>query len=131
MDDQIINLAQLHYIAEQQARHSCIWRGHENCESSVIVCYSLGDILTLSVLAHQYPNFKELWAYVTPRLRQEDIERVELLASSPTTAEAEADYEGNLKILYEKCFASMTQLEAEKASSVPSEYHMCLANVQR
>ncbi|KAE8368221.1 hypothetical protein BDV27DRAFT_168356 [Aspergillus caelatus] len=100
MDDQTINLAQLHYIAEQQTRHSCIWEGHEH--------------------SHQYPNFKELWAFVTPRLRQEYIERVELLASSSTTAEAEADYEGNLKILYEKCFASMTKLEAEKASSVPN-----------
>ncbi|KAB8215397.1 hypothetical protein BDV33DRAFT_208397 [Aspergillus novoparasiticus] len=99
MDDQTNNLAQLHYIAEQQVRHSCIWEGHEH--------------------SHQYPNFKELWACVTPRLRQEYTERVQILASTSTPMEAQADYEGVLKTLYEKCFASMTQLEAEKTSSVP------------
>ncbi|OGM46914.1 hypothetical protein ABOM_004500 [Aspergillus bombycis] len=99
MDDQAINLAQLHYIAEQQARHSCIWEGQEH--------------------SHQYPNFKESWASVTPILRQEYTERVQILASTPTPMGAQADYEGILKPLYETYFASMTQLEAEMTSSIP------------
>ncbi|KAE8314943.1 hypothetical protein BDV41DRAFT_563275 [Aspergillus transmontanensis] len=99
MDDQTNNLAQLHYMVEQQARHSCIWEGHEH--------------------SNQCPNFKELWASVTPRLRQQYTERVQILASTSTPMEVQADYEDILKTLYKTCFANMTQLEAEMTSSVP------------
>ncbi|KAF7587015.1 hypothetical protein BBP40_007859 [Aspergillus hancockii] len=106
MDDQILNFAQLRYIAEQEARHIRIRRAGFT-----------------TITASPCPNFKEIWISITPKLRTY-IERAQLLAPS-TQAEAQTDFEGFLKTLYEKCFASITELDAEKTPSVTTEsYHL-------
>ncbi|KAE8383592.1 hypothetical protein BDV26DRAFT_277195 [Aspergillus bertholletiae] len=93
MDDQAIQLAELHYIAEQIARH-------------VRVCGSQDQ-------PPPCPDFKNMWSCIAPTLRQPYVERAQLLASSATPTGTEAQYGDFLKTLYEKCYAEMTQSVAE------------------
>ncbi|QMW25052.1 hypothetical protein G4B84_000297 [Aspergillus flavus NRRL3357] len=99
MDDQVIQLAEQHYIAEQTARHIRIW----------------GNQYQLPLC----PNFKEIWSSIAPTLRQPYVERVRALASSTTPTGAQAQYRDILKTLYEKSYAEMTQSVAEETWFVP------------
>ncbi|QRD89023.1 hypothetical protein F9C07_2219405 [Aspergillus flavus] len=102
MDDQVIQLAEQHYIAEQTARHIRIW-GNQYQPLLVPLC----------------PNFKEIWSSIAPTLRQPYVERVRALASSTTPTGAQAQYRDILKTLYEKSYAEMTQSVAEETWFVP------------
>ncbi|KAB8241740.1 hypothetical protein BDV35DRAFT_368759 [Aspergillus flavus] len=104
MDDQVIQLAEQHYIAEQTARH----------------------IRMPALLVPLCPNFKEIWSSIAPTLRQPYVERVRALASSATPTGAQAQYRDILKTLYEKSYAEMTQSVAEETWFVPRKYSLCL-----
>ncbi|KAJ1715580.1 hypothetical protein NYO67_2252 [Aspergillus flavus] len=99
MDDQVIQLAEQHYIAEQTARHIRIWGNQDQLPPC--------------------PNFKEIWSSIAPTLRQPYVERVRALASSATPTGAQAQYRDILKTLYEKSYAEMTQSVAEETWFVP------------
>ncbi|PYI07210.1 hypothetical protein BO78DRAFT_417847 [Aspergillus sclerotiicarbonarius CBS 121057] len=94
-DTDISLLAQLHFVAEQTARHLRIWKGQENERAC--------------------PDFGDGWAGVTPMLRGMYTQRVEYLGSLEVHGE---DYEGFVKGLYEQCYAGMDQLAVEMTSCI-------------
>ncbi|KAE8149624.1 hypothetical protein BDV25DRAFT_140603 [Aspergillus avenaceus] len=98
-DSQSLRLAELHYIAEQSARHFRIWEG----QAEVPPC----------------PNFKILWPSVTTRLRQTYLARAQSVVSGLVREESAPDYEAFLKTLYKNCFANITQDAAETMQYVP------------
>ncbi|PWY95777.1 hypothetical protein BO94DRAFT_562395 [Aspergillus sclerotioniger CBS 115572] len=95
-DLDVSHLAELHYVAEQTARHVRSWEGQED--------------------APPCPDFKGSWSSVTPKLRDVYIERVKYL--SRVHGQAQKDYEGFVKSLYERCYGGMDQLAAETISCV-------------
>ncbi|RAL00728.1 uncharacterized protein BO80DRAFT_465201 [Aspergillus ibericus CBS 121593] len=98
MNTNISHLAQLHFVAEQTARHARIWNG-QDC-------------------APPCADFAGGWAGVTPMLRGMYTQRVEYLASLEVQGEALEDYEGFVKGLYEHCYAGMDPLRVEMTSCV-------------
>ncbi|PYH97236.1 hypothetical protein BO71DRAFT_319135, partial [Aspergillus ellipticus CBS 707.79] len=102
-------LAELHFIAEQTARHARIWEDQKN--------------------APPCPNFNEQWSNVTPKLQELYLQQVEYLASSNVQGDAQTGYETLVKGIYERCFAKMSQLTAEMTSSIP--YNNLVAPVGR
>ncbi|PLB46823.1 hypothetical protein P170DRAFT_498741 [Aspergillus steynii IBT 23096] len=116
MDDQVLKLAELHYIAEQSARHARIWEGqYQGIHSFQIKASTLNP---LTEIAPPCPNFKEKWQSITPKLLEGYIERARLLDSSDLHQKSRNDYERFVQMLYNKCFADMEQLTVEMTSSI-------------
>lgn len=126
MDDQVIQFAEQHYIAEQTARHIRIWGNQDQRKFFCLKWYNKRVIFTPALLVPPCPNFKEIWSSIAPTLRQPYVERVRALASSATPTGAQAQYRDILKTLYEKCYAEMTQSVAEETWFVPRKYSLCL-----
>ncbi|KAF9886926.1 hypothetical protein FE257_010667 [Aspergillus nanangensis] len=93
MDLSLIRCAELHYIQEQTARLRRIREGWDPTS--------------------EFPHLEVQWASITPKLREEYIERARFLAAAHIPAKAQNHYEDCLKYLYSSFFAEKPQGYAE------------------
>ncbi|KAH8422747.1 uncharacterized protein LDX57_000503 [Aspergillus melleus] len=109
MDLDIPNLAKLHFITEQTARHARLQQGQEPAP-------------------WPYPDFEAEWQPLNQTMRGWYLRRVEQLAATDLQPRPDFDYEGILKLVYAKCYADMEEGTAREISSVGlSDFrsHLC------
>ncbi|OJJ70533.1 hypothetical protein ASPBRDRAFT_56321 [Aspergillus brasiliensis CBS 101740] len=94
----VLSLAEVHYVAEQTARHNRCWEGQVDGKPTC-------------------PNFKAIWTCITPRLRELYIDRVKYIETKGWDW-IYADYEGSLTTLYGRFYARIDQRMAEMTSCV-------------
>ncbi|OJZ83876.1 hypothetical protein ASPFODRAFT_62985 [Aspergillus luchuensis CBS 106.47] len=93
----VLQFAELHFVAEQTAKHARCWEGQVDRPAC--------------------PDFKAIWTCITPRMRELYVDRVKYVETKGWEW-IYADYEGFLKCWYERYFAGVDQGRAEMISCV-------------